>query len=45
MIGTTVSHYEITERLGEARLHPTSSGFVGQGGPARRNLINNHLVA
>ena len=29
MIGKTILHYKIIEKLGEARLHP---GFVGQGG-------------
>jgi len=31
MIGHTISHYEILEKLGEVRLHPSDSGE--QGGP------------
>jgi len=32
MIGNTILHYKILEKLGEARLLPIPSGFVGQGG-------------
>ncbi len=34
MIGETILHYKILEKLGEARLH---FRFVGQGGPVRRS--------
>jgi hypothetical protein len=37
MIGETVSHYKILEKLGEARLHIR---FVGQGGLVRRSSLN-----
>ncbi len=39
MISGTILHYEILERLGEARLLPISSGFGGQGGPVRRSTL------
>jgi hypothetical protein len=38
MIGKTILHYNIVEKLGEARLH---FGFVGQGGLALRSLLPN----
>jgi hypothetical protein len=33
MIGQTISHYKILEKLGEARLRPVLRDFVGQVGP------------
>jgi hypothetical protein len=40
MIGTTVSHFKILEKLGEVPLHSTSSGFVGQGGLPAEAFFN-----
>lgn len=37
MIGETILHYKILEKLGEACLRPIKSGFGRQGGPALRN--------
>ena len=37
MIGETISHYKILEKLREARLH---FRFGGQGGPAPRSPIS-----
>jgi hypothetical protein len=39
MIGSTISHYKILEKLGEARLRPAKRDFVRQGGRALRNSI------
>jgi len=36
MIGQTISHYRILEKIGEARLR--SSNFGGQGGLALRSM-------
>ncbi len=38
MIGSTVSHYKILKKLGEARLRSITRSFVERSGPARRNL-------
>jgi len=36
MIGKTISHYKITENIGEALLRLS---FVGQGGPVRLSIL------
>lgn len=41
MIGKTISHYKIIDKLGEANLLPILSGFGRQGGPVRRSSIIN----
>ena len=42
MIGKTISHYKILEKLGEACLR--SSNFGGQGGPVLRSPISKSQV-